>query len=166
MALPIRTCPVTNTAGVDMRGRWLVIDTPELRGREKSEAREVRLRNRHIRDDGSLDGAGVLHLDRVLRRAGVIRTGEWKRSPTVRDYWVAPVRHVPKSELPPLPKPPTEPRTTCPKGHAYTPENTGWSSGRRRCRICHRAAARRHAARKRAARLAARTGEISVVGRG
>lgn len=38
-------------------------------------------------------------------------------------------------------------KTHCPRGHAYTEENTSWWKGRRSCRTCHRERARRDRAR-------------------
>jgi hypothetical protein len=43
-------------------------------------------------------------------------------------------------------------RDTCKRGHAMTPANTSWQSGRRKCRACHVEACARSRQRKREAR--------------
>ena len=40
------------------------------------------------------------------------------------------------------------PRSHCPGGHEYTPENTATHGGKRRCRACHRAHQANYLARK------------------
>lgn len=39
-------------------------------------------------------------------------------------------------------------KTHCPAGHAYSPDNTAWRNGKRKCRACHRATQRRYLARR------------------
>ena len=89
--------PITNTAGVDLGSRLLVLDAARTRAaadRDIEYARYVDARQVDRHPD-RLTARTVAYLDALLLRMGAVRRGPWRPHPDVAWYWVAPVTDSP-----------------------------------------------------------------------
>lgn len=89
--------PITNTAGVDLGSRLLVLDTARTRAAADRNIEHVRYINARQIDQhpDRLTARAVAYLDAALLRMGAVRRGPWRPHPHVARYWVAPVTDSP-----------------------------------------------------------------------